>query len=268
MERQFAGRVDELQVLRQENEQITLGFAPGTAGTLLLHLEESVRTADLRITAQADCDICVFVDVRARQHLKLAQQIHAGHDAQVKVGILDLEGAKAEYDLRAELEEAGTRVEIHTATLVDADKQWHMEIIHAHPHTYGYMENFCVVKDDARCQVEAIGNIRKGAYGSESHQQTRILTMSDRHNAEAIPVLYIDENDVKASHAMTLGQPDEEQLYYLQTRGLSKTQALGLLSVGYFMPVAELLAHSEHYAQIQYRVEEKVGLYDHRSTAR
>ena len=41
-----------------------------------------------------------------------------------------------------------------------------------------------------------------------------------------------------------------------------------LMSVGYFMPVADLLAHSEMHAQIQYRVEEKVGLYDHRSSTR
>ena len=116
--------------------------------------------------------------------------------------------------------------------------------------------------------MEATGKIIKGARESNSHQQTRVLTMSERHSSEVVPVLLIDENDVKASHATTLGQPDENQLYYLQTRGLSKEQALGLLSVGYFMPVADLLAHSEMHAQIQYRVEEKVGLYDHRSSTR
>ena len=55
--------------------------------------------------------------------------------------------------------------------------------------------------------------IVKGAHASESHQTTRVLTLSDHHNSEVVPVLYIDENDVKASHATTLGQPDENQLY-------------------------------------------------------
>lgn len=268
MERVFARHVDELQELRQESEQLQLSFAPQTSGTLVLRLQEEVRLLDLTIHAEDDSEICVFLDIRCAHELKLTQRVHAGRDAQVKIGILDQEEAAADYDLHAELDRSGARVEIHTATLVSADKKWRMEIVHAHPHTYGYMENFCVVKDDARCQVEAIGSIRKGAYGSESHQKTRILTMSAHHHAEAVPVLCIDEHDVKASHAMTLGQPDEEQLYYLQTRGLSKEQALGLLSVGYFMPVADLLAHSEMHAQIQYRVEEKVGLYDHRSSTR
>ena len=66
--------------------------------------------------------------------------------------------------------------------------------------------------------------------------------MSDRHSSEVVPILYIDENDVKASHAMTLGQPDADQLYYLQTRGLNLEQALGLMSIGYFLPVIEQIA--------------------------
>ena len=110
-----------------------------------------------------------------------------------------------------------------------------MELIHSCPHTHAFMENYCVVEEAVKLDVEAIGNIRKGAFGSESHQKTRVLTMSEHHNAQVVPVLYIDENDVKASHAMTLGQPDEEQLYYLQSRGITREAALGLLSIDYFL---------------------------------
>lgn len=138
-----------------------------------------------------------------------------------------------------------------------------MEIIHERPHTVGTMENYCIVKEDAACIIKAVGNIPKGSYGSESHQKSRVLTMSDRHSSEVVPILYIDENDVKASHAMTLGQPDADQLYYLQTRGLNLEQALGLMSIGYFLPVIEQIANKELREQIQCRVEEKVGLYGH-----
>ena len=93
--------------------------------------------------------------------------------------------------------------------------------------------------------------------------------MSAHHHAEAVPVLCIDEHDVKASHAMTLGQPDEEQLYYLQTRGIEQgTGARPAVGGLLHARSLDLLAHSEMHAQIQYRVEEKVGLYDHRSSTR
>ena len=78
-----------------------------------------------------------------------------------------------------------------------------------------------------------------------------------------IPLLLIDENDVKASHALTIGQPDADQLYYLQSRGLSTKQAVGLLSVGYFLPVIDLVEDEELKDSLRQEMESKVGLYGH-----
>lgn len=85
--------------------------------------------------------------------------------------------------------------------------------------------------------------------------------MSEQHDSEVVPVLLIDENDVKASHATTLGQPDENQLYYLQTRGLSRKQALGLLTVGYIMPITELFEQEAIRNALKDEIEMKVGLH-------
>ena len=63
---------------------------------------------------------------------------------------------------------------------------------------------------------------KKGCAQAQSHQTTRVLTLGKDHTAKVIPLLLIDENEVKASHALSIGQPDEEQLYYLCSRGLSK----------------------------------------------
>ena len=85
--------------------------------------------------------------------------------------------------------------------------------------------------------------------------------MSEKHNSEVLPVLLIDENEVKASHATTLGQPDENQLYYLQTRGLSRSQALGLLTLGYLLPISELFDNEEIKEKLKNEIEKKVGLH-------
>lgn len=123
------------------------------------------------------------------------------------------------------------------------------------------MENYAVVEDGAHYHMEATGKIIRGAYESNSHQKTRVLTMSEQHDSEVVPVLLIDENDVKASHATTLGQPDENQLYYLQTRGLSRKQALGLLTVGYIMPITELFEQEAIRNALKDEIEMKVGLH-------
>ena len=75
------------------------------------------------------------------------------------------------------------------------------------------------------------------------------------------PLLLISENQVKASHALSIGQPNEEQLYYLQSRGLTKQQALGLLSVGYFLPIIQMVPDQDQQIELQKEMEQKVGLY-------
>ena len=53
--------------------------------------------------------------------------------------------------------------------------------------------------------------------------------------------MLIDENDVEASHAATVGQMDEMQLYYMQSRGLSEMESMALLMSGYLMPIARAI---------------------------
>ena len=146
---------------------------------------------------------------------------------------------------------------------VDTSKLNDIEILHEAPHTFGYMENFSVLFDRAHYEMVANGNIQKGCYGSQSHQTTRVLTLGKDHKAQVIPLLLIDENDVKASHAQTIGQPDEEQLYYLKSRGLSQRQAMGLLSIGYLLPILELVSDEATKEKMREEMESKVGLYGH-----
>ena len=64
--------------------------------------------------------------------------------------------------------------------------------------------------------------------------------------------MYIDDYDVQASHAAAVGKMDEEHLYYLQSRGLTKKQAMQLITYGYLMPVVEVIDNDmikKHFEQ-------------------
>ena len=60
---------------------------------------------------------------------------------------------------------------------------------------------------------------------------------------------------------MTLGQPDENQLYYLQTRGLSRKEALGLLSIGYLLPIVAYVNDADKQQELKNEIEKRVGLH-------
>ena len=108
------------------------------------------------------------------------------------------------------------------------------------PSTY-FMDNYGVAKDEAHLVIDGIGTITNGQNGSASHQTNKIIVFDPKCYASANPFLYIDEYDVQASHAAGVGKMDEEHLYYLQSRGLTKRQAMQLITYGYLMPVVEVV---------------------------
>ena len=107
--------------------------------------------------------------------------------------------------------------------------------------------------------MNAVGSIEYGAIGAESHQTSRALCFDSEMNAKIIPVLLIDENDVKASHATSVGRVDEDQLYYLQSRGLSPQQCTALISTGYLLPVTEVIHDEKLKESLKNELEEKIS---------
>jgi Fe-S cluster assembly protein SufD len=74
-----------------------------------------------------------------------------------------------------------------------------------------------------------------------------------------LPKLFIDNNDVQAGHAQSIGQVDAEQLYYLQTRGLNRDEATKLIVYGYLYPVAEVIADEKLRELFLDEIREKVN---------
>ena len=78
-------------------------------------------------------------------------------------------------------------------------------------------------------------------------------------NAVILPELLIDEDDVQASHAMSMGRVDEDALYYLMSRGLSVQQCTSLISQGYLLPITETLNNEELKNKLKEEMERKIG---------
>ena len=127
------------------------------------------------------------------------------------------------------------------------------------PHTSGKIENYAVVLDGGKLFIDAVGKIVNGASGSQSHQTSRALSFADGQQTKILPKLLIDENDVQASHAMSIGQADPEQLYYMESRGLSKAQCTSLLASGYLLPIADTLNDQTLSELLREEMERKVA---------
>jgi len=94
------------------------------------------------------------------------------------------------------------------------------------------------VADESRSVYSGLIHIRHGAHGAHAFQTNHNLVLSEGAHADSVPNLDIEENDVRCSHASTVGPIDEDQRYYLESRGISPAVAERLIVLGFFADLA------------------------------
>lgn len=111
--------------------------------------------------------------------------------------------------------------------------RWNIEIIHAAPNTSSKTDIKGVVDGSARAFVDGIIKVLPSAVGTEAFLEERILLVSENAKAEATPNLEIETDEVHCSHAATVGKIDEEEIFYLQSRGIDLKQAKDMIAEGF-----------------------------------
>ncbi|THF83704.1 Fe-S cluster assembly protein SufD [Cohnella fermenti] len=116
-----------------------------------------------------------------------------------------------------------------------------------------------VMKNEATAIINGITKIEKGATKANGQQTEKVLMLSPKARGDANPILLIDEDDVKAGHAASVGQVNAEQVYYLMSRGISKEEAERLIIHGFLDPVVSEIPVEGVREQLQRILERKLG---------
>ena len=124
--------------------------------------------------------------------------------------------------------------------------------------TDGQILKHGVMKDAAQSIFNGIGHIMHGGTKANAEQESRVLMLSEKARGDANPILLIDEDDVTAGHAASVGRVDPTQLYYLMSRGISKTEAERLVIHGFLAPVVTELPIEGVKKQLTEVIERKV----------
>ncbi|EKN63631.1 FeS assembly protein SufD [Neobacillus bataviensis LMG 21833] len=132
------------------------------------------------------------------------------------------------------------------------------KVVHFGRNSTGNILNHGVVKESATSIFNGIGKIEHGASKSDAEQTSRVLILSEKARGDANPILLIEEDDVMAGHAASVGRVDPLQLYYLMSRGISKTEAERLVIHGFLAPVVKQLPIEGVKKQLTEVIERKV----------
>ncbi|MBI2140666.1 Fe-S cluster assembly protein SufD [Candidatus Woesearchaeota archaeon] len=112
--------------------------------------------------------------------------------------------------------------------------------IHAAPRTVSDILTKGVLNGEAKALSRGLVRIEADASGSNGYEKQDALLLSEMAEADAIPNLEINNNDVRCTHGSTVGQLDKEKLFYLRSRGMDEESAKKLLVEGYFNPVLDM----------------------------
>lgn len=116
------------------------------------------------------------------------------------------------------------------------------EIFHLAPRTVSDLRVGSVLSGDAKAIVRGLVRVEKDAPGCVSRQKEETLLLSDTAEIDAVPMLEIENQDVRCSHAATVGRLDAEKLFYLMSRGIDRASAEAMLIDAFMEPYLSKLA--------------------------
>lgn len=131
-------------------------------------------------------------------------------------------------------------------------------VVHFGKNSEGYILKHGVMKESASSIFNGIGKIEHGATKANAEQESRVLMLSEKARGDANPILLIDEDDVTAGHAASVGRVDPVQLYYLMSRGIPQVEAERLVIHGFLAPVVNQLPIEGVRKQLVEVIERKV----------
>ncbi len=115
------------------------------------------------------------------------------------------------------------------------------------------------LQDVARTVYAGLIRIEKGAARSDAYQANRNLVLSDHAKATSIPMLEIDNNDVRCTHGATVGPVDPISMFYLQSRGIPEATAKRMIVQGFFGEVLERIPFEHARRLVETELEARLG---------
>ena len=190
------------------------------------------------------------------------QQSESERDSSLLLATVALGGDYAR--VRTEARSLGKGASTRQVALYFADGgQMHdFRVIQEHvaPHTTSDLLFKGAVQDRAASVYTGLIAIGEEARGTAAYQTNRTLTLSEGAWAESVPNLDIRTNDVKCSHASTVGPIDDDQRFYLESRGVRPEVAERLVVLGFFDEVLAQLPSTDLATDLRARVAAKLRI--------
>jgi Fe-S cluster assembly protein SufD len=181
------------------------------------------------------------------------------HDASAMSLNLHLGGKYSRFESLSRLIGDGGRSDLLAVAVAKHQQEFDARTLQDHisPHTASDLLYKNALDDRARTTFGGLIRVEPHAHFTDAYQKVRNLLLSDDAEANSMPGLEILADNVKCSHGATSGQIDEDELFYLRTRGIPTKVAQRLLVTGFLDEVIKRLDHPAIAEHLHRSIEEK-----------
>ncbi|MBI3333704.1 MAG: Fe-S cluster assembly protein SufD [Candidatus Omnitrophica bacterium] len=160
-------------------------------------------------------------------------------DAQFMNVTIGLGGRLTKANVETVIQGADSRTDLLGVLFGSGDQHFDFHTLQDHRavHTMSDLLYKSALEDQAKAVYTGLIRIRKEAQKSDAYQANRNLLLSQGSKADSIPMLEIEADDVRCTHGVAVGPVDEEQAFYLMSRGMSGAEADRLIVEGFFEQV-------------------------------
>jgi Fe-S cluster assembly protein SufD len=191
----------------------------------------------------------------------VVRRAHVGKDAKVEWALGQMNDGNTVSENTTELIGDGSYATTKTVSVGRGTQKQNFttNMVHHGKYSEGYILTHGVMRGEATSIFNGITKIIHGASKSNGEQTERVLMLSEKSRGDANPILLIDEDDVTAGHAASVGRIDPLQMFYLMSRGISRKEAERLIIHGFLAPVVNLLPIESVRKRLTEVIERKVN---------
>lgn len=256
---------DPIKLIFKENLKSPFSINVGDLTELNLILEyelnndaEIKEEINLTIGKQANVKY-LFVSENAKGKINIVKNISIGRDSNLlQIGTFNNKDINSDWYVG--LDGIGAKINVQNLLISsDSDSQiisYHLT--HNAKQTDADLNLIGAATEQGFVQLNGIAKIENGMNKSNAFQTLKGIILNEDARIDVNPILIIDEYDIKAGHAATVGKIEEEQLYYLMSRGLNKVAATKLIVKGFLTPVIDLINDEDIKNHLLEIVEEKL----------
>ena len=188
-------------------------------------------------------------------------RLMAGRDAKITTLYATLGADLVRADVQCGLRAPGAHVDMLGVYISQGTQHFDHETLqdHAAPHASSNLLFKGALQDTGRSVFRGLIRVHPKAQRTDAYQTNRNLLLSTGARADSLPNLEIQADDVRCSHAATVGQLDEEELFYLLSRGIPRSEAVRLVVFGFFGEVLDQLPLEAVRAELVRAVELKLA---------